>query len=245
LKNETSVIVRKISETLLELLPLLQTKSETNMKVFFALLMVSFLLPTGKVFSQAFDDEDNLARYEFSFGLGTGIAFETDVFKTDAEKVKAEPSPLINMALHYTIDENLSFGFLLEGYAQTISNIPVIIKGVSKLAKFDLSVNNIGLDVRWTFSRGKFEPYGFVAVNLVTGSLQNDDLGNLKMNGMSFGGGLGTKLNLSEHWAASIEAVGFIGTAKWKEKVFTNSTGTNFNPGHAGFTIGVVCRWGD
>ena len=214
------------------------------MKIVFRLFIISFLLLHGKNFAQSFEDEENLTRYEFSFGLGTGVAFESDIFKTDVEKVKAEPSPLINLAIQYTIDENLSFGFLLEGYAQSIHNIPVIIKGETKLEKFSLAVDNIGLDVRWTFSRGKFEPYGFVAANLVTGSLQNDDLGNLKMSGMSFGGGVGTKLNFSEHWGASIEAVGFFGTAKWEQKVFTNSTGTNFNPGHTGFTIGVVYRWG-
>lgn len=213
------------------------------MKVFFTLLVVSFLLFQVLNFAQSSEEDDLLETYEFSIGLGTGVAFETDVFKTDADKIKAEPSPLINIAMHYTVDKNLSFGFLIEGYAQTINNIPVIINGASKTEKFDLAVDNIGLDVRWTFSRSKFEPYGFVAVNLVTGSLQNDDLGNLKMSGMSFGGGIGTKLNFGQHWAAVIEAVGFFGTAKWKQKVFTNSTGTNFNPGHAGFTIGVAYRW--
>ncbi|MDP3149513.1 MAG: outer membrane beta-barrel protein [Ignavibacteria bacterium] len=214
------------------------------MRLFVLLVMISFFLLPGKVFSQSFDEEENLERYEFSFGLGTGTAFETDIFKTDAAKVKASPEPLINLSMHYTMDENLSFGFLLEGYAQTINNIPVIIKGETKLEKFDLACDNIGLDVRWTFSRSKFEPYGFIAINLVTGSLQNDDLGNLTMTGMSFGGGLGAKLNFSKHWAASVEAVGFFGTAKWKQKIFTNSSGTSFNPGHAGATIGVVYRWG-
>lgn len=213
------------------------------MKVFCTLFIVSFLLFQAFNFAQSSEEEDFLETYEFSFGLGTGVAFETDVFKTDADKVKAEPSPLLNIAMHYTVDKNLSFGFLIEGYAQTINNIPVIISGTSKTEKFDLAVDNIGLDVRWTFSRNKFEPYGFVALNLVTGSLQNDDLGTLKMSGMSFGGGAGTKLNFSQHWAAVLEAVGFFGTAKWKQKVFTNSTGTNFNPGHAGFTIGISYRW--
>ncbi len=213
------------------------------MKVFFTLLAVSFLLFQVLNFAQSSEEEDFGETYEFSFGLGTGVAFETDVFKTDADKVKAEPSPLLNIAMHYTVDKNLSFGFRIEGYAQTINNIPVIINGTSKTEKFDLAVDNIGLDVRWTFSRSKLQPYGFVALNLVTGSLQNDDLGTLKMTGISFGGGVGTKLNFNQNWAATIEAMGFFGTAKWKQKVFTNSTGTNFNPGHAGFTIGVSYRW--
>ncbi|MDP3682424.1 MAG: hypothetical protein Q8S01_00685, partial [Ignavibacteria bacterium] len=81
-------------------------------------------------------------------------------------------------------------------------------------------------------------------VNLVSGSLQNSDLGNLNLSGISFGGGLGTKLNFSRNWAVSVEAFGYFGSAKWKQKVFTNSTGTSFNPGQAGATIGVVYRWG-
>ncbi|MCK9425321.1 MAG: outer membrane beta-barrel protein [Ignavibacteriaceae bacterium] len=217
------------------------------MKLIFVLFLFLFSISiTIKILPQSLVNEQSLQKFEVSVGFGSGTAFENDIFKTEIEKVKASPEAIINFAMHYIIDPNLSFGFLLEGYTQTVGDVAVTLpSGELKNETFDLACINIGVDGRWTFSRGSFEPYGFASINLVNGTLQNNFLGNLSMTGVSIGGGLGTKLNFSQHWAVAIEAIGFLGTAKWKQKVFTNSTGTSFNPSHAGLTLAIVYRWGD
>jgi len=215
-------------------------------KSFIVLSILLIVLFSVGLSAQEFEEEPAVLQFDAGIGAGIGIAFEKDIFKTEVEKVKASPEVIFNISMHYIVNDHLSFGFLLEGYTQTINDVLVILQsGQPKYENFDLACNNIGADARWTFSTGMFEPYGFAAINLVTGSMQNSDLGNLTMSGLSFGGGLGTKFNFAENWAAQLEAFGFFGTAKWKQKVFTNSANASFNPSHAGLTLGIVFRWGD
>ncbi|OIO18457.1 MAG: hypothetical protein COT22_00620 [Ignavibacteria bacterium CG08_land_8_20_14_0_20_37_9] len=216
------------------------------MKFLFPLVVFSLLLLSVNIHAQTIVEDQGLKRFELSVEFGSGSALENNMFKTEIDKVQASPELLFNIAMHVIVDAHLSFGFILEGYSQTIRNISVTSPdGQMKNENFDFACNNVGFDGRWTFSKGIFEPYSFLCVNLVSGSLQNSDLGKLLVEGFSLGGGVGTKLNFSESWAVAIEAIGFLGTAKWQQKVFTNSTGTSFNPSSADLTLGMVYRWGE
>ena len=214
------------------------------MKTFFAFLLLTIQITTTTIFSQTSNEEQKIKEAEVSAWFGDGEAFEDNIFNTETEKLKASPAAVYKFCVHYPLDQNLSLGIIIEAFTQKISAVTVTLAdGQMKSENFDLACSNLGVEAKWTFAKGTLEPYGFGNINWTGGSLQNPDLGNLALNGLSIGGGFGTKLNFSESWAIAFEAFGFWGTATWKEKVFTNSIGNSFNPSHVAATLGIVFHW--
>jgi len=214
------------------------------MKQLWLLLTVLFIASITSVNAQEIEDESLSLQYDFSFGVGTGVAFEKDLFQTGISEVKVSPEILMNFTMHYATSEHLAFGIFIEGFTQSIKDIPVILQsGQTKSEVFDLTCSLMGLDARWIFSPGIIQPYCYGAFSMVAGTLKNSDMGNLRCTGFAVGAGAGLSYFFAEHWALVIEGYGHVGSAKWKQKVFTNSTGTSLNPSHAGGTLGISYTW--
>jgi TolB-like protein len=184
-------------------------------------------------------------RHEVSMGFGGGGTTEEDIFKAPI-KVKTSPEIMNTASYRYNLSENLAVGAHVTGFTQTINDIPITdtSTGTPKNVNFDLSCIHFGIEGRWILLRGLFEPYCFIGLNTIIGSLTNKDLGDLAMSGFSGGGGIGTRIAFTKNWIGSIEFFGYFGKAKWNKKVFVNSTGDGFDPALYGVLITASYQWG-
>jgi hypothetical protein len=166
---------------------------------------------------------------EISIGIGAAYSPEMSMFNV-AEDVAAGTNVGISIAYLRNLNEQIAVGINFYGYFKSIDNAPIIVNGNPKEYTLNVSTMNIGAECRYMFSRQKVRPYGFLVICYATGSLNNDELGSLRMNGFSGGGGAGADISLGMNWSLAIEGTASFGTAKWAQPPFSNSTGDDYNP---------------
>jgi hypothetical protein len=100
------------------------------------------------------------------------------------------------------------------------------------------------VDGRYLLAEGRVRPYFELGVSFVTGSLQQDDLGQLEMRGYSVGGGPGIQFDVTRRFALGVEGVFAAGSAKWEREPFLSSNGRDYDPSLAAVAGTLVYRWG-
>lgn len=168
--------------------------------------------------------------HELCFGLGYATSSEKDPVNI-ADDAKLSPGFGINLAYRYHVTELMSLGLHMYGYqAKTPEYVVLDPQGNRRTVSFSLSSINFGVQGRYAFVRSTVMPYIFAVLNLAFGTIQEEQTGTLGYSGVSAGGGLGASVFLSDRIALSLEGVASFGSARWKQKPFLNSTGTDFNP---------------
>ncbi|KAB2878805.1 porin family protein [bacterium] len=181
----------------------------------------------------------DLLRHELFFGLGWAKSYEKSIFNLSPD-AKSSPELAINISYLYHLKEHMALGFQIYGFSETTPKYNVDGDNVT----FDLSAFNLGVQARYIFMRGSFEPYGYLALNLASGSAENKKTGTLNYNGFSYGGGVGLNKRITEKIYASLEALTSFGSANWKERPFINSSGKKFNPAMTAVVVNISYRWG-
>ncbi|MBL7995045.1 outer membrane beta-barrel protein [bacterium] len=181
----------------------------------------------------------DLHRNEVFFGLGWAKSYEKSIFNLSPD-AKSSPELAINIAYLYHVKEHLAVGLHIYGFSETTPKYNVDGDNVT----FDLSAFNLGVQARYIFMRGSIEPYGYLALNLASGSAENKKSGTLNYNGFSYGGGVGLNKKITDKVYASLEALTSLGSANWKQRPFINSTGKKFNPAMTAVVANISYRWG-
>ncbi|MBI5476348.1 MAG: hypothetical protein HY964_06395 [Ignavibacteriales bacterium] len=197
------------------------------MKFLIAILTITFIFSLS-----TFCQEDQTAeflKHEVSLGLGAANSFENSMFNLD-EDTKTGTNFALTLDYFYNFDERYAIGISIYGFSKTVNDFWIITSGSPKKVSLDFLALNLSAVGRYTFTRGTVEPYAIAQLSYSSGSLENNDLGKLNLNGVSVGVGGGVGLPLSESFAVTTEVIASFGTAKWKEKPFLNSGNTDYNP---------------
>jgi hypothetical protein len=210
-----------------------------------AFAILSFLLLVNlPALSQ--EEEKTLYRNEVHLGFGYAYGFETNATRVGGLEDKIGGAIAVNLGFRYNFSTHLALGMSLYGYSKTLPPVQVTENnGMTASREFTVESMNIGLQGIWFFSRGTLQPYILVMMSWASATLSNDALGTLRANGFSTGGGLGTRVLLSEVLALSLEALGSAGKATWKQRPFLNSTGNTLDPSMIGVTVNLVYLWSD
>lgn len=184
-------------------------------------------------------------RHEVWLGLGGGTSLESDIFNV-ADDVSSEPEMLISFGYLFNFDARDAIGFNVYGGTETLPDFFLLPPGAITPVpvSFDLDTFNIGLRLRHAFTRGRFAPYGWLGLNLASGTVSSAETGDLDYSGYSVGVGPGVLIALSSHLSVSVEGVASFGSAKWKSEPFSNSTSRDFNPGLLGVIVNLGFGWG-
>lgn len=209
-------------------------------------LLCILLVPFG-VSAQDDDDDESARLYianEVSIGLGAAFPAEKDPFNIPGEP-RIPTSPGINLGYRRYIQERVALGVRLYGYYNKLSNYFVTFPNSSTPVQADFTINTITIAFEGTmlFGRRPLQPYAFLMLGYVTGTLENDQAGSLGLNGVAGGGGVGIRAAVSHKVAIALEGMASFGTASWKQKPFTNSSGDKFNPSMFVALATVLIGW--
>ena len=166
---------------------------------------------------------------EISMGVGAAYSPEKDIFNVQ-DDVAAGTNVGVSIAYLRNLDEQFAVGINFYGYFKSIDNVQITSNGISKAYTLEVSTMNIGAECRYMFSTEKLRPYAMALLSYATGNLSNDELGSLRINGISGGGGIGADLSLGSNWGLALEGIASFGSAKWAQLPFSNSTSDDFNP---------------
>lgn len=188
-------------------------------------IVLSFAL-AGSVSAQ------NSNSHEIS--LGVGVQFPNEKTPLNLPGDKALPSTVTgNAAYRVYLSELVAVGVRGSITSMKLGTY-FIVQGVSSAlskADFSLSAMNAGLESQiYLSSRGYIRPYLSLQLLYAEQNLTSSTVGNLKGQGYLAGGGPGVRLKVSESVLVSAEALYLAGSAEWKQKPFSNSTGTEFDP---------------
>jgi hypothetical protein len=195
-------------------------------------------------------DKKELTSYyshELACGIGFGVPFEKEMFKAPID-IKASPDDgtMFRLFYLYNLTSSIAIGGHFDWYKQTISDFTLVQDGTTKKASFEFSPMCIGVEGRWTLSRGPIDKYCFLVMDSFSGELKGTagDAAGKNVSGFNIGLGLGLKFRISEHYSGAAECLASYGSATWKNKVADNSTGVNYNSTFAAgyFTFGY--EWG-
>ncbi|MDI6803162.1 MAG: hypothetical protein QME58_04860 [Bacteroidota bacterium] len=192
---------------------------------------------------------DEFKIHQVEFGLGGAKSFEKNPFNLTSGETDVSPDVAINFGYYYHHTEDIALCFRMYGFvASTPKYVVTTVDGRTLETEFDISLFNIGIGGKYIFSRGRIQPYGFLLLNLVSGTMESSSdksLGTLNLIGFSFGGGAGVNYMISQNIGISIEATGSSGLANWKQKPFINSTGKDFNPSMLGILLNASYYFGN
>lgn len=194
--------------------------------------------------ASAADSAIGYMQNEISFGIGPSYSPEKDIFNVPSDAA-AGTNVGINLTYYRNLTERYAIGVAMYGYFKSIDNVTVTSGGSSKIITLNFSTFNVSASGKYFFSRGNMNPYVFVVAGYSSGSVHNDELGDLNLHGFSGGGGAGVGFTLGTNWLLSIEGLASFGSAKWSEAPFTNSTGTDFNPGILAGYLKIGYCWND
>jgi len=216
----------------------MKTKNIPNL---FVLIIITLLVQIG---SASTNDSviKTFSNHELFFGLGNGASFEGDVFNVPND-VDGSPDLAINFGYNYNINNQWALGLHIYGFAKTFDYLVGDQFGNVYKINFTLDTYNTGAKLKYYFKRGKFQPYSFFVLSLASGSAKSDS-GKISYSGFSTGGGFGALYQFTTHFGMSADGILSIGTAKWKQKPFINSSSNDFNPGLFTFLINVLFLWG-
>lgn len=206
-------------------------------------IVVVLALP-NLIFSQE-ANEKAYPKYEIMFGVGRAKAFGGVTNLTDVPfNAKASPELALKAVIYRNINKNFSGGFHIYGYNQEVRITTTDSEGVSSTLSSELTSANVGLNGRW-ISRGKFSPYGFLALSFVAGQLDSTGF-----YGVSLGGGVGISLVLGSHFSVSLEGIVSAGYANVLEvpdyggELSFPSFGPSTNASMAGVLVSISYLWG-
>lgn len=180
---------------------------------------------------------------EVSFGLGAAHSFEKNMFNVPSD---AEGGTNLSFIISYFrhLDNHWAIGINTYGFMKTVDDVLLNIGGINKMSELDVTVLNLSAVGKYIFSRGSVEPYCLALIAYTGGTLHEDELGTLGLNGISVGGGAGVSFLLNESITISLEGIASFGTAEWKERPFYNSSGIDFDPAMAVGFVQVSYRFG-
>ncbi len=184
--------------------------------------------------------------YEISFGLGGGSSSEKDIFNVPSDQ-KSTPDLLISFAGRMNFDEHRAIGVHFYGGTEKTGEYTVVnpATGVTGKTTFNLDTFNFGVDGRYTFSRGQFQPFAFIGASAAGGTVESAITGSLDCSGFSIGGGPGINWSVTPAFAVGLEGLFSFGSATWEKKPFTNSTSDEFDPSLLGAHINLTVGWGN
>ncbi|MBP6672410.1 MAG: hypothetical protein KA247_04645 [Bacteroidetes bacterium] len=191
-----------------------------------SITIVLFFVLNGSVSAQ------NSNSHELSLGVGLQFPNEKTPLNVPGDNVL--PSTVTGNAAYRVYLSEL----VAVGVRGTITSMKLgtylIVQGVSSAvskADFSLSEMNAGLESQiYLSSRGHIRPYLSLQILYAEQNLTSTTVGNLKGQGYLAGGGPGVRLKVSESVRVSAEALYLAGSAEWKQKPFSNSSGTEFDP---------------
>lgn len=178
--------------------------------------------------------------HHIQLGIGTGAAFEKDVFNVggSAKTTAARPEPAYDFAYAYNLNANWAVGLHLRGYSYGFHDY-VSAEGGPARVKFTLDTYNQALRVQRFFTRDRLQPYAYVEAGLANGQVEGEG-DKLKYSGASVGGGAGALLVLTRLLGVYADGVLSLGGARWEDKPFENSASRNFDPSYWAVTIGAA-----
>ncbi len=206
--------------------------------------ILQILLFPGLIIAQD-EEPPPQRRHEVSFGVGVAFPFEKDPLNIAGEE-KVPPCTAISFLYRYHINTRFSAGLQLVGY--TWKTPPYIVESSESITQnlsFTLVSVDFGVHVRYAFLDGPLRPYTYVMINYVGGSVENGQTGTLNQSGFAVGGGVGITWMVIDAFGLSFEGLGNFGSAKWKQKPFSNSTGSDYDPSMVALLISASYYWGE
>lgn len=181
---------------------------------------------------------------EVWFGVGGAGSFEKNIFNVP-NAIASTPDVVSSLGYIVNLDARRAVGFQLGVSGETVPSFVSPGPGGSPLGPFDLSLGNLGMRYRHTFSRATLSPYLFVGAGWAVGSLESSATGSLDYSGISVCAGPGASVRLGRHFMISAEGIGSFGWAKWNTQPLPTSSGRQFNPSLVGGTVNLSFVWGD
>ena len=181
--------------------------------------------------------------HEVWLGIGGAASSEKNIFNV-ASDIKSQPEFVISLGYMHNLDAQKAVGFHFYGGIETTPSFFVSGPSGTQSTTFELSTYNIGARYRQTLFRGRIAPYVFVGASLATGSIESGTTGRLDYTGVSACVGPGAAVSLGKNFMMSAELFGSLGSAKWKERPFANSTDDKFDPSLLGGTVNFSVVWG-
>ena len=182
-------------------------------------------------------------RHELWFGLGGGTSSEQNVFNVP-DDLESHPELLLSLGYLRNLDARHAVGLHLYGGTETWPPFSVQGPSGAQAASFELDSYNFGARYRFTFSRGKVEPYTFVGFSAATGVIESSATGSLHYNGWSACAGPGISVRLGRNFKLSAEGVASFGGANWESDPLPNSSSRSFDPSLLGGTANLSLVWG-
>jgi hypothetical protein len=185
---------------------------------------------------------------EVGLGIGGCILFEKNLFSDSLHHSSTQGGLFINFGYMYNFNAHLAFGIQMSGYSLTLNNFTYVQDGVKKNGIVDFGPMNFGLMGRWTFQRGKMEPYCFVSICMVQGDLTPSGDSNTKIasvSGFSIGVGAGISASLTQHFIISAETRVAFGSGLWDKQPQPYTSDLSFNPSFVAAHITFSYRWGE
>jgi hypothetical protein len=176
-------------------------------------------------------------------GLGWAGSPEEDVFNLTQDG-GVSPDLAYTAQYYYNFTEHLALGAHVFGYQDKLEGYTLDFGGGPVPVTFDLVNVNFGGRVRWTFLRGRFEPYALIGFGVAGGNVENQFTGSLQYTGMHFLGGFGVTLTVGSFLGLSLETIGSTAFGDWAERPFESSWSDEFDPSLYGILVAASLRWG-
>ncbi len=186
---------------------------------------------------------------EVGIGSGGAIIFEKNLFTDSLHHASSlKGSMFIGINYWYNYDAHLAFGIRMAGYSMTLNNFTYMQEGIKKNGTLSFTPFNFGLVGRWTFQRGKLEPYCFGSIGFIGGDLTPSDDSNTiiaSLSGFTVGVGAGISTSISEHFCISAELQTTYGSASWDKQPQPYSSELSYNPSFVAANVTFSYRWGE
>lgn len=211
---------------------------QTNRMILFIVLVMQ---PVLTAYGQ---QTDEYSLFQVTLGLGQALSFEKDVFNVPSD-VKGSPDLGANIGFYRHLSPTFAAGLQIYVTVQEIPGFAVTDNsGMTRIVTFDLSNVSVAAHGRWIFSRESIKPYAFGLICLTSSTVESKETGELSAGGFGAGVGGGIEVPFSSSFSFSIEAILVLGTAKWKQRPFLNSSSDAYNPSIAGLSLNLSYHWG-
>ena len=164
-------------------------------------------------------------RHEIELGYGNGSASKWNVFKKSLPEVKLQPQNVISIAYHYHFGPYFGLGLRLTTFRQNIEHFPILSATavVAKQQTLIINCSALCVEGKLNFIRGTIEPYGALSLGYAFGNIGKSDtdqgLSQLNFTGLALGFGFGVKINITNHFGATIDWRTLGSSMGYKEKV--------------------------
>lgn len=182
--------------------------------------------------------------HEVGIGMGGSSVFEKTLFVDSLQHASSKGALFVSVSYLYHFNAHVSFGIQMAGYTMTLNNFTYLRDGVRENGTLDFQPLNFGLVGRWTFHRGKTEPYCFGSLSMVQGDLDSK-MKITSLSGFTVGFGAGISTRISQQYVVSAEVRTAFGTASWDKQPQPYSSETSFNPSYVAANIAFSYRWGE